>query len=875
MDCCAAKPTALAVCVLVMMAALVMPVALSDPAEAAAPIVMTVGTLQDPGTLNPFSMVLSISYTISFLMYDTLNSVEPDLSAGPQLASSWSHDSSGMVWTYNIEQNAYWHDDEKVTAEDVAFSFNLVLDNPVECALFGDYLKNVTEVIAVDDYTVRITTNVPKATMLSIMVPILPKHIWELIPTDEIDSCDYWKDTTLFPDGPVGSGPLVLSEYVKDDYIKMLKWPDYYIDTVNFDELIYKVFTNDDSMMNALDSGELDVATGVPTGAWTETLLTPNVDGQAVKALSLFELGMNCMPEDMRTDFKQSSDNLEMLNLSVRQAIAMCVNRTYIVNVILSGLADPGSSLIPMATDQWHYDVPAEEEFEFDVEAAKSLLDAAGYRDIDDDDIRENVSNEVELDLTFYYRSDVTVADQLAAEEISARLLEAGIRAPAVGIQESVLYTYWYQARYDLYIWAWDTDVDPSFMLSVMTTDQIPDDPQDWTAWSDCFYANPYYDQLFIDQQNAIDFEERQAIIFEMQQILYRDCPYVVLWYPFGLYAYRTDTFYNYPDMVNNPGMIPGSMWFFFAVLPVGTNQPPYNVDAGADQVTVVDKTLSFTGSAEDIESPLELTYEWTFVEPDSTEATRTGKTVSYLFENVGTVGVTLKVTDVGGLSATDETTVTVEALPDVFGWLTGYVNDSADQAVTGATVTAGTYSMSTDAVGYYNFTLAPDAYTVNVSKTGFLSQEEDVEVVNQTVTWQNFTLTPTAGSVEGHVYDAATSAPLSGASVKVVDTTKLALTNATGYFTFSCLEAGTYELNVSMTGYDAVQASFEISAGETTVKDINLQQEDTGGGGGGLGTLALATLGIIGAVIVAAAVLMVMKKKKSSEPPPPDAPPQ
>lgn len=183
---------------------------------------------------------------------------------------------------------------------------------------------------------------------------------------------------------------------------------------------------------------------------------------------------------------------------------------------------------------------------------------------------------------------------------------------------------------------------------------------------------------------------------------------------------------------------------------------------------------------------------------------------------------------------------------------------------------------MSTDAEGYYNFTLAPGTYTVNASKTGFLPQEEDAAVVDQMVTWQNFTLTPTAGSVEGHVYDATTSAPISGASVKVVDTTNLALTNATGYYSFSGLESGTYELNVSITGYDAVQVSFEISAGETTVKDVNLQQEDTGDtGGGGLGTLALATLGIIGAIIVAAVVLMVMKKRKSSEPPPPDVPPQ
>ena len=869
--------TALALCALMFCVAIIAPVVGVGQVEgvAADEITMTVGTLQDPGTLNPFSMTLSMAYTISFLMYDTLNSVEPDLSSGPQLAREWYHDDTGTIWYYNLSQDSYWHDNVQVTAEDVAFTFNLIKDNKDTCALWIDYLANITETVAVDDFTVRVTTEVPKATMLSLNVPILPKHIWENIPVDKLDMADYW-NTQYFPTGPVGSGPFILDEYVRDDFIRMLTYTNYSIDSADFDILLYKVYTDDTSMINALNSGDLDVATSVPTDAWDATLAADDIDGQAVKALSLFELGVNCMPKDLRENFNQASENLEMNNVAVRQAIAMCVNKEYIVTTILNNLAEPGSSLIPTATDTWHYDVPAEEVWNFDIDAANTLLDSAGYTaDEDGDGIRENASNGVELDLIFYYRNDVTVADQLAAEEIATSLEQAGILATPQGITESTLYTYWYQARYDLYIWAWDTDVDPSFMLSVMTTDQIPDDPTDWTAWSDCFYANPYYDQLFIKQQNTVDEDERQAVIFEMQQILYRDCPYIVLWYPFGLYAYRTDVFYNFPDMTTYPGKTPGSMWFFFDVMIIGGNTAPYDVDAGEDRTVMEGTELSFVGSAADVETPTELTFEWTFVEPDLTESVLTGATVDYTFENIGEVAVTLTVADPEGLEMSDELTVTVIEVPEDAGWINGFVKDPSEAPLASVSITNGVLSVTTDEDGFYNLTASEGTYTVNASLAGYGSSEADVDVVVNETVWQNFTLDVSVGAVEGHVYDAVTGDGVANASVKLVGTTKMVLTDDAGYYTFEQITPGSYTLNVTKTGYESNQTTIEIVAGETALGDMNLEPEVNPSGGGISGT----TLAIIGVVIAAAiagvVAVTMMKRKKAAQPPEPPPPTQ
>jgi len=846
---------------------------------AADPVIMTVGVTQTPDSLNVFAMTLSISYTINFLVYDTLNSVDENLNPGPQLAASWESNVDGTVWTYHLQEGALWHDGVEVTADDVAYTFNLIMDNPTEGALWGGYLEGFEPVVAVDKYTVQITTDVPKATMLSIMVPILPEHIWSLIPTDKIDDLDPW-DSQYFPDGPIGSGPLMLYEYSQTaGFIDLLKWDQYYLDTVNVDEILYKIFKTDDAMMTALYSGTIDVATGVPARVWDETLSKPDISGQAVKSLSIFELGINCAPEEMRNkaDFPTASDNLETCNLAVRQAIALAVNKTEIVNEILMGLAEEGESVISTATAYWHYNVTAEEEFAFNLEEARTLLDDAGYIDIDDDDIRENSTSGVELTFDFYYRSE-KVDDQLAAGMITDWLADIGINAPAQGVTENSLYNLWYQCRYDMYIWAWDFDVDPSFALSVMTTDEIPDDATDFTAWSDCFYTNPVYDALYLQQLNTPDMAERQAIIYEMQQILYRDCPYVVLWYPFGLHAYRTDRFCNFPDMVSHPGMTPGTMWYFFEVTLIGENAPPTDVDAGNDQTVYLGETLGFTGNATDLnDGTSTLNWTWTFDEPDSSSEVLYGRTVSYTFLQIGTVDVTLKATDPGGLNGTDSLVVEVTELPDNVGWLIGYVTDGSTAPIAGAEVLIGTLFRTTYADGYYSAALLPGDYDVSASAAGYSEVSDSVTISENSTVWLNFTLEATTGTLTGHIYDGATGDSIAFASVVLMlpTTNTTVMTNAEGFFEFTFVAPGTYTLNATARDYESNSTTVIVAAGETMVQDMDLAPEvDDSSSGGGLSLAVVAGICIAVAAVVAAALLMLKRKKKTDVfPPPPAAP--
>ncbi len=626
-----------------------------------------VGVAQDIDTLNVFEMILSVSHSINSLVYDTLTTVDKDLSTVPHLASSWEVSGDGRTWTFHLVENATWHDGEPVTAEDVEFTFDLILNNPKEGARWIDYLTGTTadNVTATGAHTLEIATDRPRSTMLSIMIPILPEHIWSAIPADYIDDVDPWHPT-YFPDGPIGSGPFRLDSWdtILGEVV-LLRNPDYFIGEVNVDEVLFKTFGNEASMMNSLYSGELDIATNVPILLWDETLARPGIEGQEVDSLMLMELGINCATEEWRETFPKASDNLETTNLSVRQAIAMATDKDDIVSSILEGHAEPGVSVIPKATEFWFYNVSEEDKWNYNVIAANDLLNTSGYnRDNDGDGIRENESSGVELDFSLYYRYSY-LEDDRAAMAIRDSLAEIGIGVTLNPVSEGLLYNTWLNCEYDLFIWGWQCDVDPDFILSIMTTDQQPVDPLDYSKWGDSFWTNEAYDQMYLDQQSAIDPVERQTIIHNMQEMLYHHCPYVVLYYPKGLYAYSTVRFTDYPDMENHPGLAPESRWFYFEVNVVENPNPPYNVDAGADRTVSHGETHSFTGYAEDNDDPIEsLNWSWTFVEPDWSVHTLYGQTVNYTFEIPGTVTVTLTVRDPASSSDSDGLLVYVLSPP-------------------------------------------------------------------------------------------------------------------------------------------------------------------------------------------------------------------
>ncbi len=181
--------------------------------------------------------------------------------------------------------------------------------------------------------------------------------------------------------------------------------------------------------------------------------------------------------------------------------------------------------------------MPSAGQYSYDPAKAKQILDDAGYT-MGPNGVRVAANGKplkFRLAALNEYPMDIT-----AAKKISAYLKDVGIAITLQILDENAFTNANYDnADDDLYIWSWTADIDPGYILSVFTTDQILNS-------SDSEYSNPAYDKLYEAQAQAVIPADRERIIDEMQQILYKDSPYSILWYNVLIQAFRTDKWTGY-----------------------------------------------------------------------------------------------------------------------------------------------------------------------------------------------------------------------------------------------------------------------------------------------------------------------------------------
>ena len=137
----------------------------SSPSAGGGKIVLQVGFDQSVDNLNPFIGYQTVSWDVYSLNYDFLvNYDAATLKPVPGVAESWEHSPDGKVWTFHIRHGVTWQDGQPLTAQDVAFTFNYVVDH--QMANFTSYTSWIKHVTASDDYTAVFTCSQPKANML-------------------------------------------------------------------------------------------------------------------------------------------------------------------------------------------------------------------------------------------------------------------------------------------------------------------------------------------------------------------------------------------------------------------------------------------------------------------------------------------------------------------------------------------------------------------------------------------------------------------------------------------------------------------------------------------------------------------------------------
>lgn len=522
---------------------------LSSPAQAADDdVTLTVAMLNDADSLNPFVGIEVTSFEMWQLMYDYLITYSTkDLSVEPALATSWETADDGLTWTFDVTDEATWSDGEPLTAADIAFTYNRIIDGGPEAATWGSYLGQVTEATAPDATTLVLTLKKPNSSLPLLPIPIVPEHIWKDV--DEKDVKTYLNEPV---DGtpPVGSGPFRLVEGSSGGSTYVFeKNPDYWQGESNLDRVVFRVYKSQDPMIQALIKGEVDFVDGI------NALQVKSLEGQDGitatngNAPSFNEIAFNTGAVDLKTGEPMGDGNPALQDTAFRHALGYAIDTEELLEKVYQGAGVPGSVVIPPAFSTWRWEPPADEAYSYDPDKAGGLLDEAGYT-MGDDGLRTMPDGSPIGTLRLAARSESPTSLN-TMNFFQEWLADIGIDSEVTSMESNKLTNVILDGDFDAFEWGWYVDPDPTSMLSYLTTDQLG-------SWSDTWYSNPEYDALFEAQQAEMDQDARVEMVHEMQQMIYEDAPYLVTAYDTIGEAFRSDRF---ACLVPQPD--PGGVWLF------------------------------------------------------------------------------------------------------------------------------------------------------------------------------------------------------------------------------------------------------------------------------------------------------------------------
>ena len=333
----------------------------------------------DALTLDPHAQNEGPTHTIRHQMYEPLIIRDTTGAFEPALATDWAPSSDDPnVWVFNLREGVKFHDGSDFTAEDVVFSFERAKQPNSD---MKELIGSITEVRAVDDYTVEMVTDGPN--------PILPSNLTNLFimdkgwteANDTVNVQDFeGGEITYATTNANGTGPYVLQSREPDVRTVMTKNDSYWgIDQFPLEvtEIVYTPIQNAATRVAALLSGEVDFLQDMPV---QDLDRVNNADALMVKQAPqnrVIFFGMNMGADDIEADNVEGKNPLA--DVRVRKAMSMAINRDAIRQVVMRGQSQPAGMIAPPFVNGWTEAMDSESST--DIEGAKALLAEAGYGD--------------------------------------------------------------------------------------------------------------------------------------------------------------------------------------------------------------------------------------------------------------------------------------------------------------------------------------------------------------------------------------------------------------------------------------------------------------------------------------------------------------
>lgn len=314
---------------------------------------------QDVKTFNVNYVTDGQAYYIDNNIYSKLAIYDANYTdIHPDLATSWTASKDLKTYTFTLREGVKWHDGKPFTASDVVFTYKDILKYKDKAYTYKLY-SNIVDVTAPDDHTVVFTLEQPGGNFLAEIADyygayILPEHIYQT--GDPFTNPANTK--------PIGTGPFTFESQVHGGAITLVPNKDYYGTVPYLDKLVFQVVSNRPTAIAGVQSGQITYSTVSPTF------------GEVASLRSKPGLKVDVTQYPLIQYATLNVDNPILKDRRVRQALSMATDRDEINAQVFAGLATPSKD--EYLSWSWS-DKPPVRQPEFDIEAAKKLLDEAGY----------------------------------------------------------------------------------------------------------------------------------------------------------------------------------------------------------------------------------------------------------------------------------------------------------------------------------------------------------------------------------------------------------------------------------------------------------------------------------------------------------------
>jgi dipeptide transport system substrate-binding protein len=443
-------------------------------------------------------------------IYNRLVEFEPGTTnIAPALAESWDVSDDGLEYTFHLRDDVAFQTTENFTpsrnfnADDVIFTFERQWkqDHPFHRVSGGTYeyfnsmgLPDLLQSIEkVDDRTVKFVLNEPEAPFIanmgmdfaSILSAEYAQQMTDAGTPEQVDL------------DPVGTGPFQLVAYQKDAVIRYQANPDYWKGKAALDNLIFAITPDASVRWQKLQAGECHVMP-YPNPADLEAMRqNPDVEVLEQEGLNVGYLAFN-------------TEKPPFDNAKVRQALNMAVNKQAIIDAVFQGAGEIAKNPIPPTI--WSYN-DAVEDYPYDPEQAKALLEEAGVNDLQTDIWAMPVQRP--------YNPNA----RRMAELIQADWAEVGVQAEIVSFEWGEYLERSLRGEHGTVLLGWTGDNgDPDNFLYVLLSCDAANDGANRARW--CYEP---FDQLVTDAKRTADQAERTRLYEEAQLVFKEQAPWITI----------------------------------------------------------------------------------------------------------------------------------------------------------------------------------------------------------------------------------------------------------------------------------------------------------------------------------------------------------